>query len=233
MTKTTRRALLGGAAGMAVAGALGVSATSARVRLTREEHRVVVIGSGFGGGVAALRLGQAGVPVTVLERGRRWTSGPNSTTFPSLSSLDKRAIFHGAVPEDVHSLQSLLSTRLDFDPYVGLLEPVGGENILSVCPAGVGGGSLMYQGMTLQPTEAMFNTWLPERLDWTRMDAVHYPRVARMLEVATAPDELIDSPNYAAARIFAEQARRAGFAVDEGPDADRLELRASPNCAAR
>ncbi|MBR7673750.1 GMC family oxidoreductase N-terminal domain-containing protein, partial [Streptomyces daliensis] len=83
--------------------------------------------------------------------------------------------------------------------------------------AGVGGGSLVYQGMTLEPSEAVFHTWLPEKLDHARMHRVHYPRVARMLRTVTAPDDLIRSPNYHAARVFAERARRAGYGVEKIP----------------
>ncbi|MFJ9088198.1 GMC family oxidoreductase N-terminal domain-containing protein [Streptomyces sp. NPDC102384] len=220
MPSPTRRALLTGATALATAAALPApvaAAAPARVRLTREEHRVVVIGSGFGGGVAALRLAQAGVPVTVLERGRRWPTGPNAETFPHVSGLDKRVLWYGTLPEAVRPLARLIGTPLGFAPYTGLLEPVLGENILSVCAAGVGGGSLVYQGMTLQPSEAVFNTWLPEGLDYRRMDRVHYPRVARMLKAATAPDQLIDSPKYFASRVFGERVRKAGYGLEKIP----------------
>ncbi|GAA2348233.1 GMC oxidoreductase [Streptomyces kunmingensis] len=218
----SRRALLTGAAGLTAAAALPAPAASAapapaRVRLTREDHRTVIIGSGFGGGVAALRLAQAGVPVTVLERGRRWPTGPNAETFPHVSGLDKRMLWYGTLPAALRPLARLIGTPLDFTPYTGLLEPVLGENILSVCAAGVGGGSLVYQGMTLQPSQAVFNTWLPEELDYPRMDRLHYPRVAAMLGAATAPQALIDSPTYYAARVFAERVRKAGYDLSKIP----------------
>jgi cholesterol oxidase len=87
----------------------------------------------------------------------------------------------------------------------------------AICAAGVGGGSLVYQGMTLQPEETVFNAHFPEELDYARMDRVHYPRVARMLRVETAPDELISSPNYEAARVFARNATRSGLPVSKIP----------------
>ncbi len=38
-----------------------------------------------------------------------------------------------------------------------------------------------------------------------------------MLGLATAPDELIESPNYAASRVFASRARENGYAVSKVP----------------
>lgn len=220
MPTSSRRALLTGAAGLAAASVLPpptASAAPTRVRLVREEHRAVIIGSGFGGGVAALRLAQAGVPVTVLERGRRWSTGPNAETFPRISGLDKRALWYGTLPAAVRPLAQLIGTPLNFAPYVGLLEPVLGQNILGVCAAGVGGGSLVYQGMTLQPSEAVFSTWMPQELDYRRMNEIHYPRVAGMLRVVTAPDSLVRSSTYYAARVFAERVRRAGYGLEKIP----------------
>lgn len=206
-TLLTRAAAAG--AGMSV---LDPAAAFARPRvpLTREEHRVVVIGSGFGGGVAALRLAQAGVPVLVLERGKRWPVGPNATTFPNAVRPDKRVLWHESSPK-------VFGFDLLGGPYAGLLDATIGDHITSIAAAGVGGGSLIYQGMTLQPAEDVFNACFPEELDWRRMDQVHYPRVAQMLQVAVAPDELVDSPTYKAARIFARNAERQGYAVEKIP----------------
>ncbi|MGF0245521.1 GMC oxidoreductase [Rhodococcus erythropolis] len=211
MSGVKRRSFLAGTAAVGVAMMAPRTAKAATgIPLTREVHRVVVIGSGFGGGVTALRLAEAGVPVTLLERGIRWQTGPNAETFPHPASPDKRILWHQSNP-------TLFGRPAIFEPYAGLLETVTGENMTAICAAGVGGGSLVYQGMTLQPEEAVFNTHFPEDLDYARMDRVHYPRVARMLQVETAPDELISSPNYEAARVFARNATRSGLPVSKIP----------------
>lgn len=208
MVNVSRRLFLGGAAvGVAT---LAASPALARVPLRREQHRVIVVGSGFGGAVTALRLTQAGVPVTLLERGRRWRTGPNAQTFPHASAPDRRALWHGSV-------QQLFGKTVSVEPYVGLFDAVPGQNMTPICAAGLGGGSLVYQGMTLQPSEAVFNEFLPNDLDWQRMNREHYPRVARMLGLQTAPDELIRSASYRAPRTFARNVRRAGMPLAKIP----------------
>ncbi|UUZ59621.1 hypothetical protein [Nocardioides sp. B-3] len=71
--------------------------------------------------------------------------------------------------------------------------------------------------MTLQPSRELFESCLPEALDYDLMDRVHYRRVARMLQLETAPDTLINTPNYPAARTFRSRAELAGFSVEKIP----------------
>ena len=184
----------------------------ARVPVTRETHRVIVVGSGFGGGVTALRLAEVGVPVTVLEQGVEWKVSEDRDTFPRPASnpFDNRMLWFDSNPE-------VLGRPVLGGPYPGLLSAFSGDNVTSIAGVGVGGGSLLYQGMSLQPTRELFETHMPSALDYDEMDRVYYPRVASMLRLATAPDELINSQNYRASRVFAARVRRAGYSVEKVP----------------
>ncbi|WOX05145.1 GMC oxidoreductase [Microbulbifer pacificus] len=239
MVDKKRRLILGGAVGATAVGMLGgvglthaddsVNANTeiADVPTTEEIQRVTIIGSGFGGGIAALRFAEAGIQSVVLERGIRWPTGPNADTFPRASSPDERAIWYETLDSlgenapqnlDISEAPGLLGLPLDTDiKFAGLIEPVFSENMTVMCAAGVGGGSLVYQGMTLQPSKEVFNRVLPEALDYDTMDKVYYPRVAEMLKLETAPDELINSPNYEVARIFAQRVEKAGYEVEKIP----------------
>ena len=50
----------------------------------KPHYDVVVVGSGYGGGVAASRLARAGKRVCVLERGREFVTGEFPSRFPDL-----------------------------------------------------------------------------------------------------------------------------------------------------
>lgn len=227
----TRRCFLAGSAAVAAAGTVAGPAVArpstqpgspapARIPTVREDHRAVIVGSGFGGGVSALRLAQAGVQVTLLERGIRWPTGPNARTFPEPGSniADKRLLWFGTAPEALRTLLPTGFPRIGpVPPFPGLIDAVVGDTITALCGASYGGGSITYLGMSLQPSRAVFEEHFPSGIDYTRMDRVLYPRVAQMLQLQPPPDELIASPTYESARVFARNARRAGYQVDKVP----------------
>jgi cholesterol oxidase len=196
-----------GAAGLYVAG----GCTGEPV----ERVQALVIGSGFGGSIAALRLAEAGVSVTVLERGRRWEISPAHDTFCSMldPKPDGRAAWmHGrpvipGVPPD--------PLRGEYPaPYVGLLQKLAGENIDVVCAAGVGGGSLVYSGIMIQPPRGPFESVFPYEVDYDEMDTIYYPRVREIMRPGSMPDDVYDAPEYASSRAFVRDAELAGMNVE-------------------
>lgn len=205
-----RRAVLGGALAAGAAATFVPSAARAAVPVRRLDRRVVVVGSGFGGAVTALRLTEAGVPVTLLEQGRRWPTGPGATTFPTVSELDERALFYSSAPQ-------LFGRPVSPAPYAGLFSATVSPTMTVMAGNGYGGGSLTYQGMSLEPSAAVFAREFPAAIDRDEMHRVFYPRVARMLGLATAPDELVDDPAYATSRIFKRRVERAGWPVQKIP----------------
>jgi cholesterol oxidase len=182
----------------------------AQVGVRRIKRQAVIIGSGFGGSVSALRLTQAGVRVTLLEQGRAWPTGPNATTFPTLRTADERVLFYGAVP-------GVLGVSANLPPYAGLLNVQAGPAMTALSGVGLGGGSLTYQGMTLTPARSVFEHEFPAAIDYDEMLQEHYATVGRMLGAATAPPEILDAPTYKASRSFKRRAEAAGFTVDRIP----------------
>ncbi|WP_407441590.1 GMC oxidoreductase [Rhodococcus sp. (in: high G+C Gram-positive bacteria)] len=203
-TALSRRTFLGTAAAAAVALTV-VAVPRARAAVTEERHRAVVIGSGFGGAITAMHLGRAGVETVVLERGIRWPTGLNAETFPRMFAPDRRASWLSPMPVMTGA------PPIPSEPYTGLMERVRGNGIDILCGAGVGGSSLAYHGMTLQPDGARFAASVSPSLDYDRLDREYYPRVARMLRVAEIPDDLLAHPRYRSSREFLDRAAREGY----------------------
>jgi cholesterol oxidase len=157
------------------------------------DYDVLVIGSGFGGSVAALRLSQKGYRVAVLEQGRR---------------ISKQDMDRGA--------KSLLS--LIWAPSLGL----GGyftqrffRHVNIVGGVGVGGGSLVYAGVLLEPDKKIFEdpAWSELGVDWAEELEGHYASAARMLGCT-------DSPTYRQMDLYLQgtaEAMQAGDTFGPAP----------------
>ncbi|MEH0828245.1 MULTISPECIES: GMC family oxidoreductase [unclassified Micromonospora] len=139
-------------------------------------YDVVVIGSGFGGSVAALRLAEKGYTVGVLEAGRRFADDE----FPQTSWRARRFLW--APKLGCYGLQRITLLR-PADRKAG-----GGVMVLS--GAGVGGGSLVYANTLYEPLDAFYEDpqWRGIT-DWRDELARHYDQAKRMLGVTTYPVE--------------------------------------------
>jgi len=168
-----------------------------------ESVKVVIIGSGFGGAVAALRLGKAGIETVVLERGRRWSITSAQNTFATFRNPDGRAAWL--------SPKTVIFDEVPIDIYTGVLERKDENGISVLCGAGVGGGSLVYNGVTYQPSRELFYRSFPSWIDYDELDRVYYPRVRSMLNASPLPQDILATSYYQSTRVFLEQATIAGI----------------------
>ena len=207
-----RRQFLQGVAAAAVASA-GLSNLKAAAgggssnRPNRSDYiEALVIGSGFGGGVASLRLGEAGIETIVLERGRRWPITKAGNTFSPYDKPDGRAAF-------LNPTTLVFNPGLPIDIFTGILSlKVGvGNSIAAVHGVGVGGTSLVYGGITYQPTEEWFRRVFPRSIKYSELDSVYFPRVRSMLQASPIPDDILNSDYYLSSRILQAQATQAGL----------------------
>lgn len=197
--RLSRRQILIGA-GAALAGAVTTAANPgrpARASAPPEPVDQLVIGSGFAGAVAAFRLAEAGLTAVVLERGRRWPIRADGDTFATAENLDGRAAW--------------LSTSLPVERFTGVLEAVFGDGIGVFNGAGVGGGSLNHQGVTMQPPERQFRRSFGATVSYHEMAAVWYPRAEALLGASPIPDDVLATDPYRSARDFLAEAGRAGL----------------------
>lgn len=182
----------------------GLMASLMNARITRAQDEnvdAIVIGSGFGGSVAALRLGQAGINTLILERGRRWTITPQQNTFATYRNPDGRAAWLSPTTFD----------GVPVDVYTGILERKDEQGISVLCGAGVGGGSLVYNGVTYQPPRDLFYQVFPPQINYDELDKTYYPRVRSMQKTAILPPDLLASSYYLNTRVFLQQATKAGI----------------------
>lgn len=169
--------------------------------LKKEYVDALVIGSGFGGCIAALRLAQAGIQTVVLERGRRWDIRPDGNTFATFRNPDGRSAW-------------LSQTNLYGDPvdvYTGVLEVLNEDGVTVLTGAGVGGGSLVYNAITYQPNHELFYRVFPHSISYEEMNEVYYPRVNSMLRASPMPNDVLETDYYDTTQLLLENGKKAGL----------------------
>jgi cholesterol oxidase len=124
---------------------------------TSPEFDVAIIGSGFGGSIAALRLVEKGYKVLVIEAGRRYADHEFAKTSFDL----KKFLFFPRL--GLRGIQ-----RIDFL-----------KNVMVMSGAGVGGGSLVYANTLYRPPAEFFTTgsWAGIA-DWQKTLSPYFDRLS-------------------------------------------------------
>ncbi|MEV6688740.1 GMC oxidoreductase [Streptomyces sp. NPDC051130] len=213
----TRRQLLGAGALQAAAvlgfTRIGLGSAAAVEPAAAQYAPAIVVGSGYGAAVAALRLGQAGVRTVVLEMGRLWnTPGPDGKVFPSTSAPDQRSMwFRNRTEAPLAQFLWLDVVNRDINPYPGVLDRVNYDGMSVYVGRGVGGGSLVNGGMAPTPRRSYFTEVLP-RVDADEMYGTYYPRARAMLGVNDIDPAWFESTEwYRFARISRKHAGNTGL----------------------
>ncbi len=130
------------------------------------DYDVIVVGSGFGGSVAALRLTEKGYRVAVIEAGRRFADDEFAKT-----SWDLRR-YVWAPQVGCYGIQRIHMLK----------------DVMVLAGAGVGGGSLVYANTLYRPLKPFYvDPQWSHITDWEAELGPHYDQASRMLGVVTNP----------------------------------------------
>jgi cholesterol oxidase len=134
--------------------------------MTNNVYDYIIIGSGFGGSVSAMRLTEKGYSVLILERGKRFEDHdfPNTNwNLPKFLWLPALRCF-------------------------GIFQMTFLNGQLALHGSGVGGGSLTYGNVLMEPDERLFQSTAWKHLaDWKTLLKPHYETARRMLGVTRNP----------------------------------------------
>lgn len=132
------------------------------------DYDVAIVGSGFGGSIAALRLTEKGYRVLVIEAGSRY----RDEDFAKNSFDLKRFLFFPRL--GLRGIQ-----RIDFL-----------RNVMVMSGAGVGGGSLVYANTLYRPPTTFYKTGSWAKVaDWQKLLDPYFNQAERMLGVEVNPFE--------------------------------------------
>lgn len=200
-----------GLAGTSVAARVGTARASGPIE-SGANVPALVIGTGYGGSVAALRLAEAGVEVHMVEMGMAWdTADSDGKIFANTTSPDRRSYWLRTRTKQ--PLSNFLGFPLDKDVprYPGILDAEEFSGITVYQGRGVGGGSLVNGGMAVTPRRERFGSVLPT-VDAGEMYSVYYPRANAGLGVNEVDLSWWESADcYQYARVGRKHADRSGF----------------------
>jgi cholesterol oxidase len=155
---------------------------------TTQDADYLIIGSGFGGSVSALRLAEKGYRVVVLEAGRRW----RAQDFPRTNWNVRRYLW----------LPSL--------GCYGIQRIAWLKDVMILAGAGVGGGSLVYANTLLVPPRAFFSDPRWGHLDdWESRLRPHYDEARRML--GATPSQYLGPADHSLRELAGELGRGETF----------------------
>lgn len=149
----------------------------------------VIIGSGFGGSVSALRLAEKGYRVLVLEKGKRF----EDHDFPKSNWSFWKYLWN------------------PFLRSFGILQMSLLDGMLVLHGSGVGGGSLGYANVLMEPTKDFYKATQWQKFnDWEQVLKPHYQNAKKMLGVAQNP--VLHAADLATKQVAIEMGKGDSFA---------------------